>query len=61
MYSIEKNDKIGALQTLLDQREGAPIIVFGKTKHGVKKLAKQLDGAGLSGRRAPGKPQSERA
>ena len=42
VYSIEKNDKIRALQTLLDQRDGAPILVFGKTKHGVKKLAKQL-------------------
>lgn len=46
VYSIEKSDKIGALQTLLDQRSGAPIIVFGKTKHGVKKLAKQLDALG---------------
>ena len=43
VYSIRKDDKIGALRTLLDQRGDAPIIVFGKTKHGVKKLAKQLD------------------
>ena len=46
VYSIEKSDKIGALRTLLDQRDGAPILVFGKTKHGVKKLAKQLDALG---------------
>ncbi|MYA50328.1 MAG: DEAD/DEAH box helicase [Chloroflexi bacterium] len=46
VYSIEKSDKIGALRTLLDQRDGAPIVVFGKTKHGVKKLAKQLDALG---------------
>ena len=61
VYSIERNDKIGALQTLLDQRDGAPIIVFGKTKHGVKKLAKQLRHTGLSGWCAPGEPQPERA
>ena len=42
VYTIQKNDKLGALQTLLDKRDGAPIIVFGKTKHGVKKLADQL-------------------
>ena len=46
IYSMEKGDKIGALQTLLDQRNGAPVLVFGKTKHGVKKLAKQLDSLG---------------
>jgi ATP-dependent RNA helicase DeaD len=42
IYMIEKQLKISALRTLLDQRGEAPIIVFGKTKHGVKKLAKQL-------------------
>lgn len=42
IYRIDKAMKISALQTLLDQRDDAPIIVFGKTKHGVKKLAKQL-------------------
>jgi len=42
IYRIDKATKISALQTLLDQRDDAPIIVFGKTKHGVKKLAKQL-------------------
>jgi ATP-dependent RNA helicase DeaD len=43
IYSIQKSEKIEALRTLLDRRDGAPIIVFGKTKHGVKKLANQLD------------------
>jgi len=46
VYTIEKNEKMGALRTLLDQRDGAPVIVFGKTKHGVKKLARQLDSMG---------------
>ena len=43
VYSIQKGDKIKALQTLLDDRGGDPILVFGRTKHGVKKLARQLD------------------
>ena len=42
VYTIQKEDKIGALRTLLDQRDGEAVIVFGKTKHGVKKLAAQL-------------------
>ncbi len=46
VYTIEKADKIGAVQTLLDERDGDPILVFGRTKHGVKKLAKQLDSMG---------------
>ena len=46
VYTIEKSDKMEALQTLLDQRDGAPVLVFGKTKHGVKKLARQLDSLG---------------
>ena len=41
-YTIEKSDKIGALRTLLNQRDGEAVIVFGKTKRGVKKLAAQL-------------------
>ena len=28
------------------RRDGAPVLVFGKTKHGVKRLAGQLDGLG---------------
>lgn len=42
VYSIQKADKMSALRTLLDRRDDAPILVFGKTKHGVKKLANQL-------------------
>ena len=43
VYNIRKADKLDALRTLLDRREDAPIIVFGKTKRGVKNLARQLD------------------
>ena len=46
VYTIQKSDKMEALQMLLDQRKGGPIIVFGRTKHGVKKLARQLDRLG---------------
>ena len=46
VYTIQKNEKLRALQTLLDQRDGAPVIVFGKTRHGVRKLARQLDSLG---------------
>ena len=46
IYSIQKRDKLGALQTLLDDRNDAPVIVFGRTKHGVKKLATQLAALG---------------
>ena len=46
VYTIQKSDKMEALRTLLDQRDGASVIVFGKTKHGVKKLARQLNSLG---------------
>lgn len=46
VYSIQKTDKMEALRLLLDRRDGAPVLVFGKTKHGVKRLARQLDEAG---------------
>ena len=46
VYSIRKTDKMEALRTLLDRRDGAPVLVFGKTKHGVKRLARQLDELG---------------
>ena len=45
VYTIEKTEKIQALQTLLDEQDGS-IIVFGRTKHGVRKLARQLDSLG---------------
>ena len=46
VYTIQKSEKMEALRTLLDRQEGAPVIVFGKTKHGVKQLARQLDSFG---------------
>ena len=44
-YEMDKAQKLDALRTLLD-RNGGPILVFGRTKHGVKKLANQLAGLG---------------
>ncbi len=46
VYTIRKSDKLEALKTLLNQRDDAPVIIFGKTKHGVNKLARQLDALG---------------
>ena len=46
VYNIDQSDKIEALRTLLNQRDGAPVLVFRKTKHSVNKLAKQLDSLG---------------
>ncbi len=46
VYTIERKHKISALQTLLNERGDAPVIVFGKTKRGVRKLAGQLDTLG---------------
>ena len=43
VYSIQKNDKMDALLTLLDERDDSPVIVFLKTKRGVKQMAKRLD------------------
>ena len=42
VYSIQKDAKLEALRTLLDGRDDSPVIIFGKTKRGVKKLASQL-------------------
>ncbi|MDA0988457.1 MAG: DEAD/DEAH box helicase [Chloroflexi bacterium] len=46
IYDIDKSDKLDALRTLLDQRSGGSVLVFGRTKHGVKKLAIQLSDLG---------------
>src|SRR5262249_13747214 len=42
VYEVDPGSKMDALRELLDARGAAPMIVFGRTKHGVKKLAKQL-------------------
>ncbi len=46
VYQMEVGEKLGALRTLLDQREEGPTIVFGRTKHGIRKMAKKLAALG---------------
>jgi ATP-dependent RNA helicase DeaD len=45
-FDLPDGDKMTALTDLLDERTSGQIIVFGRTKHGVKKLAKKLEQAG---------------
>jgi ATP-dependent RNA helicase DeaD len=45
-YDVANGDKLWALRDLLDHRGDGTIIVFGRTKHGVRKLGKQLQAAG---------------
>lgn len=45
-YELGDGDKVAALRDLLDHRGDGSVIVFGRTKHGVKKLAKRLTDAG---------------
>ncbi len=42
-YDLPNDDKLEALRDLLDLRGNGSIIVFGRTKHGVKKLAHRLE------------------
>ena len=46
VYDVDPADKLGALRTLLDRRGSDPVLVFGRTKHGVKKLALRLESLG---------------
>ena len=46
VFTIQKSDKLEALRTLLDGRDDASVIVFGRTKRGVRQLARQLDSLG---------------
>lgn len=46
VYEVAPGDKFNALRTLLDQRGNGPVLVFGRTKQGVKRLARQLDALG---------------
>jgi ATP-dependent RNA helicase DeaD len=46
IYRVDQSVKFTALRTLLDQRGDGSILVFGRTKHGVKKLARQLSELG---------------
>lgn len=45
-YDVRDGDKLAALRDLLDHRGDGSIIVFGRTKHGVKKLARKLEDEG---------------
>jgi ATP-dependent RNA helicase DeaD len=47
VYDVDPSTRSLALRTLLDRRGDGPIIVFGRTKHGVKKLARQLETEGF--------------
>lgn len=42
VYDVPAGGKLAALRTLLDARGSGVVLVFGRTKHGVKKLAQQL-------------------
>jgi ATP-dependent RNA helicase DeaD len=45
-YDLPDGDKLRVLRELLDHRGDGQIIVFGRTKHGVKKLARVLEQEG---------------
>lgn len=42
IYDVPENQKLSVLRVLLDGRGDESVLVFGRTKHGVKKLARQL-------------------
>jgi len=46
VYDVPSGGKLDALRDLLDARGDGQVIVFGRTKHGVRKLAKQMAAAG---------------
>jgi ATP-dependent RNA helicase DeaD len=46
VYDVPLGGKLAALRALLDARDSGTTLVFGRTKHGVKKLAKQLGALG---------------
>jgi ATP-dependent RNA helicase DeaD len=46
VYDVNASAKLDALQSLLDDRGEEAVIVFGRTKHGVKKLAQRLEALG---------------
>ena len=46
VYELPAEVKLDALCDLLDRRGDGPALVFGRTKHGVKKLAKKLQSVG---------------
>lgn len=48
VYAVPQGQRLDALKALLDRPRGAPgaTLVFGRTKHGVKKLARVLEAQG---------------
>lgn len=48
VYTIQAEARMKALCTLLDKRGDGPVLVFGRTKHGVRKLANKLADLGYS-------------
>ncbi len=42
VYEVDPGLKLEALTSLLDRRPNTSVLVFGRTKHGVKKFARQL-------------------
>jgi CxxC-x17-CxxC domain-containing protein len=46
IYDIDGREKFDALMTLLDRRGDGAVLVFGRTKHGVRKLAQTLHDRG---------------
>src|SRR2546428_13896519 len=46
VYEVPAIAKLDTLKVLLDRREPGPVLVFGRTKHGVMRLHKQLTGMG---------------
>lgn len=46
VYEVPEGIKLDVLKQLLDARGEGSTIVFGRTKHGVKKLGRQLEGLG---------------
>src|SRR2546421_8046414 len=47
-YQVPQEQKMAALCTLLHSTEGESSLIFGKTKHGVEKLGKQLSKLGFT-------------
>ena len=46
VYEVPSIAKLDTLKVLLDRREPGPVLVFGRTKHGVMRLYKQLSEMG---------------
>ncbi len=46
IYDVPEGQKLPVLRVLLDGRNDESVLVFGRTKHGVKKLARQLEALG---------------